>query len=413
MPKSKDKNQESSQSSITYPRGFQASGVTCGLKASGASDLAIIVADDICQVAAVFTKSKMPGAPVLISKKHVANGKAKAIICNSGVSNVCTGKQGLADALEMCRLVSNEINAKTQEVLVCSTGVIGPQLNMQKITQGISLATQSLSKGKIADHHVAQAILTTDLVPKAERLSVKITNKNIRFGGVAKGSGMIAPNMATMLSFITTDAHIDSTLLKKALKDAAAMTFNRISVDHDTSTSDTVIVMASGQAGNTKITRLGQSYDLFFQGLLKICQKLAYAIVKDGEGATKVYRVKVSRARSVKDADKVGKTVVGSPLVKTAIFGADPNWGRIVMAVGRSGAVIKPEKLSISIGGIKLCLAGEPIHLSATKSKKLKQIMQQKEILIAIDLGLGTSEAQWLGCDLSYQYVRINAEYTT
>ncbi len=400
-------------STVTYPKGFKASGITCGLKVSGAPDLALIVGDDPCDVAGVFTTSKMPGAPVVVSKKHIKDGKARAVVCNSGVANVCTGVQGVEDALNMCGMVAEGIGCSGSDVLVCSTGVIGPRVDMLKIETGIGMAIKALKKGKAADAAAGTAILTTDLTAKGCKTRVDVGGVGVRIGGIAKGSGMIQPNMATMLGFITTDAHIDAKLLKIALKSAVDASFNRISVDHDTSTSDSVIVMASAAAGNRKIIKTGKAYDAFYAGLLKICKELAYAIVKDGEGATKVYRVAVTGAKTVKDADKVGKTVVGSPLVKSAIFGGDPNWGRLVMAVGRSGAAVKPTHLKIGIGGIDLCVAGEPIEQSDAQMKKLNKVMGEKEILITIDLGLGQGEAEWLGCDLSYKYVEINAEYTT
>ena len=413
MNKKTTENGSKTESTITYPKGFKASGITCGLKASGASDLALIVGDEICDVAGVFTTSKMPGAPVIVSKKHIKSGKVKAVVCNSGVANVCTGVQGVEDALNMCSIVAEGIRCSGSDVLVCSTGVIGPRVNMDKIEAGIGKAIKKLKKGKAADIAAGTAILTTDLTAKGSKTRIAIGDTGVRIGGIAKGSGMIQPNMATMLSFITTDANIDAKLLKTALKSAVDDSFNRISVDHETSTSDSVIIMASAAAGNRKITSTGKAYDTFYAGLIKVCKELAYAIVKDGEGATKVYRVAVTGAKTLKDADKVGKTVVGSPLVKTAIFGSDPNWGRIVMAVGRSQASVKPTKLRIAIGGIDVCVAGEPVQQSEAKLKQLNKVMAEKEILITIDLGLGKGAAEWLGCDLSYKYVEINAEYTT
>ncbi|MBL4700316.1 MAG: bifunctional glutamate N-acetyltransferase/amino-acid acetyltransferase ArgJ [Phycisphaeraceae bacterium] len=398
---------------ITAAKGFRTGGTTCGIKASGKPDLMIITSDSPCSVAGVFTTNKMPGAPVVVSKRHVRNGKAQAIVCNSGISNVCTGPQGLADALTMCLQTGEQLGIDPADVLVCSTGVIGHMLPMGKIEAGIEKLAPKLAKGPKADSATARAIMTTDLVPKSSLIRLQLGSKTIHMGGIAKGSGMIAPNMATMLSFITTDIAITPILLKQVLKRAADVSYNRISIDDDTSTSDSVLILANGQAGNRLIDKPGKNLDAFEAALTTLCKDLAYQIVKDGEGATRVYRAQISGAASLKDANRNGKTIANSPLVKTAIHGNDPNWGRLVMAVGRSGAKVKPDKLDIGIGGILLCKSGEPVQLTKAQLAKIIKHMKSKEVLLTVNLNLGQGEAQWLGCDLSREYITINADYTT
>jgi len=399
---------------ITWPRGFRAAGATCGIKPSGEADLTLIAADVPCAAAGVFTKSKVPGAPVVVSRNRLRNrDHMRAIVVNSGCSNVCTGKQGITDAKLMCQLTADMVGCSEQEVLVCSTGVIGQLLPMDKIRRGIETAGHRLTTGSRANGAAARGILTTDLCTKSASGSFRLNGKTVRLSGIAKGSGMIAPNMATMLAFITTDVSISPKLLRQALRHASNHSFNRISIDLDTSTSDTVLVLASGKSGNRKISTTGKAFKQFQDALTEICKDLAYQIVKDGEGATKVFRVVVRRAASIRDADRVGYTAVGSPLVKTAVHGGDPNWGRLAMAVGRSGARVKPEKLNIRIGDIDTCVNGKPTELSRGQMKQLVRTMSKRDITITIDLQNGRHEAEWLGCDLSRQYVMINADYTT
>jgi glutamate N-acetyltransferase/amino-acid N-acetyltransferase len=284
---------------------------------------------------------------------------------------------------------------------------------MDKILRGIALAADALAAGPEADAHAARAILTTDLVPKHAQRDVALGTATVCLGGIAKGSGMIAPNMATMLVFITTDAAIDPKLLKQALRDAVSASFNRISVDSDTSTSDSVLILASGAAQNPRIDAPGEALDAFTAGLTELCQDLAYQVVQDGEGATRVFRVRVTGARSVKDADRVGRAVVDSPLVKTAVHGSDPNWGRLAMAVGKSGAAFDPAALRIAIGDTAVYQRQMPIDLTPDRGAALGRVMSEREIVFRIDLGKGDAAVQWLGCDLSRQYVTINADYTT
>jgi len=395
---------------VTHPRGFRAAGGTCGIKASGKPDLVLIVADNTCAAAGMFTTSKVPGAPVIVSRRHVRGGKARAIVVNSGCSNVATGKDGERDALTMCRTLAEQVGCPLNQVLVCSTGIIGRRLPMQKITPGIASLYKDLAAGADVDAKVATAILTTDLVTKTASRTVNIAGQEVRLAGIAKGSGMIQPNMATMLAFITTDAAISPAMLRAALKDAVSATFNRTSIDHDTSTSDSAMILASGEAGNRPITAKGKPFSAFAAALLEVCAELAYQIVKDGEGATKVFRVNVTGAKSMKDADRVGYTITGSPLVKTAVHGADPNWGRLAMAVGRSGAAVDPMKLTMSIGGIAVFAKG--VNADADLNA-LEAHMKGSEVQFDIDLGLGKHQAQWLGCDLSREYITINADYST
>ena len=426
--------------SVTWPRGFRAASTTAGIKPSGKPDMALILADHPCAAAAVFTKNRLPGAPIIVGRRHLRNNTAQAFVINSGVANDATGQEGIDNAATTCKLVADKlaelgIKVSPRDIVPSSTGVIGPQLPMDKVTQGVAQLTAGLSAGPKADAGAASAIMTTDLVPKPGKTSFTLNSKTIRLAGIAKGSGMIAPNLATMLVFLTTDCAISPDMLKLALKRATTTSFNRISVDQHTSPSDTVAILASGLAGNRAITRPGKALDLFTENLTELCNNLAYQIVQDGEGATKVFRVTVTGAKSEREADRVGKAVVDSPLVKTAIHGSDPNWGRIVTAAGYSGAAIQPEKMSLTIaggaGGYKkgnsggitggksgdqgTCVyrQGIPVKLNATQQKKLDKAMACREVSLILDLGRGKQTVQWLGCDLSREYIRINADYTT
>jgi glutamate N-acetyltransferase / amino-acid N-acetyltransferase len=397
---------------ITLPKGFRAAGVTCGIKPSGKPDLALIVADVPCAAAGVFTQNKVPGAPVQVGKQHLRSGVAQAIICNSGISNVATGKPGIEDAKAMAKHVAAMIHCKPNHVLPCSTGVIGVRLPIEKILTGIKTAAGELTASPRADRNAANAIITTDLATKAAQQTLTLNGKKITLGGVAKGSGMIAPNMATMLVFITTDVAISSKMLKQAINLSvnADASFNRMSVDHDTSTSDSLLVMASGLANNRTIKTAGQPFEKFTQALTALCQEFTHQVIWDGEGATRIFRVKVKGAASQADANRVGKAVVGSPLVKTAVHGCDPNWGRLAMAVGKSGAKIDQTKLSIEIGHLPVMKAG--VNVPAPLGK-LNRHMKSKEVQFTINLGLGKHKTEWLGCDLSREYIAINADYTT
>ncbi|MEM1107364.1 MAG: bifunctional glutamate N-acetyltransferase/amino-acid acetyltransferase ArgJ [Planctomycetota bacterium] len=403
-----------SPTSITQPVGFRAAGAAVGLKPSGKPDLALIVADGPCAAAGVFTTNKVKGAPVLVSQRHVRNGKARAIVCNSGTSNVATGEQGLRDAKAMCQTTAKALGLKFPgEVLVASTGVIGHRLPMDKVLPGIEQLAPTLATGKKADHAAADAILTTDLVRKSALRQVHFGKKTVTLGGICKGSGMIAPNMATMLAFITTDAAIAPRMLKAALRYATSETFNRVSVDSDKSTSDSVMVLANGFAKNRLIEAPGKAFNQFTEALTDLCRDLSEQLVWDGEGVSRVMRVRVSGAASVKDADRVGRSIVDSPLVKTALHGADPNWGRIAMAAGKADAKLHKDTLSIRIAGQRIYTQGQPTKLGLNPTAKLAKAMAAKEVRIEVDLGVGDASAEWLGCDLSREYIHINADYTT
>jgi glutamate N-acetyltransferase/amino-acid N-acetyltransferase len=401
---------------LTTPKGFRAAGGVCGIKASGNPDLAMIVADAPCPAAGVFTTNKMKSEPVLVDLAHLRDGKAQAIICNSGNANASTGRPGYDNALLMCRQTAAAVGCQMRDVLVSSTGIIGRPLPMEKIARGIATLASRLDRSSAADAAAARAIMTTDLVPKTAYRRITIDGKAVHLAGICKGSGMIAPNMATMLAFVTTDAVIDSATLKRAIRAAAIGSFNRMSVDQHTSPSDTVLILASGKAGHPPISRRDKSYDQFTEALTVLCADMAYQIVKDGEGATKVFRVRVAGARNEKDADRVGRAVVDSPLVKTAVHGGDPNWGRITTAAGYSGASLKAEKMSLYIGHDKdVCVfaRGVPTPVNKTIARKLNSLMKKKEVVFTLDLGMGKAEVEWLGCDLSRQYIAINADYTT
>ncbi|MEM9916325.1 MAG: bifunctional glutamate N-acetyltransferase/amino-acid acetyltransferase ArgJ [Planctomycetota bacterium] len=407
-----------SPTSITVPRGFRAAGGTCGIKPSGKPDLALIVSEVPCATAAVFTTNKVKGAPVLVSRKHVRNGQARAIVCNSGTSNVATGEQGIRDAEAMCATAAKALTEgntpiKPRDVLVASTGVIGHRLPMDKVLPGITQLAPQLKAGKKADTAAADAILTTDLVRKSALRQINLGKKQVTLGGICKGSGMIAPNMATMLAFITTDAAIAPGMLKTALRYAVSETFNRVSVDSDKSTSDSVMVLANGLAGNRAIATPGKHFNTFTEALTDLCRDLCEQLIWDGEGVTRIMRVRVNGAASVKDADRVGRSVVDSPLVKTALHGADPNWGRIAMAAGKSDARLHKNKLSIAIASHDIYTQGQPTKLGLNPPAKLAKAMAAKEVVIDVDLGLGDVSAEWLGCDLSREYIHINADYTT
>jgi len=401
-----------SHRSITAPQGFRAAGLSCGIKVSRKNDLAMIVADAPCKAAAVFTQNAVPSEPVQLGRKHMKSGKCQAIICNSGCANASTGKQGLDNALAMCRMVAEVVGCEPEQVLACSTGVIGHQLPMQKIAKGISQIAKRLDTGSKPDNDAASAILTTDLVPKAALREIEISGKTVTLGGIAKGSGMIAPNMATMLGFITTDVDISAPLLRSALKDAvnADASFNRISVDTDTSPSDSVAILASGKAGNTAINKRGGNYKKFVEALTDLCQDLAYQIISDGEGVTRVIRVIVESAKNDDEALAAARSVADSPLVKTAVHGSDPNWGRITAAVGKAGVAVEAKKLIVLIGETEVYTAGTPTDADPAA---LRQLMRQKEVVITVRLNQGKGRCEFLGCDLTREYITINADYHT
>lgn len=407
---------------ITSPLGFFAAGLAAGIKKSGKKDLMLLVSDRPCAAAGVFTTSKTPAEPIIVTKAHLKGKNAaqvRAVVVNAGNANASTGKEGLKNATAMCAQVAAEIGCDTASVLVASTGIIGVPLPMDKVKAGIQGAIPELGRGAESDADAAAAIMTTDLVPKVACATLKIGDKTVTLAGICKGSGMIAPNMATMLGFITTDAAIAPAVLSKALKAATIASFNRISVDQHTSCSDAVLVLANGAAGNTPIKPGSADFKKFEAALTQLSKQMAEMIVRDGEGATKVFHVTVSAAKSEKEGDLIAKAIVNSPLVKCAVYGGDPNWGRIVTAAGYSGAQgVDLKKMRLDIGkkgekAVTVYKNGAPAKLSAADFKKLQEAMKAKDIAMTLAMGAGKAQVTWLGCDLSYDYVKINAEYTT
>lgn len=383
------------ENNVCAPKGFKAVGKSLGIKKSGKPDFAVIYSENSADAAAVYTSNKVKGAPLIVTKKHLANGQAQAIVINSGVANVCTGEKGIKDAEEMAEFASKELGIDSNDVLVASTGMIGAYLPMDKIKSGIGGIKNELS----INSNAAKAILTTDTVEK--KVAVKVDNFTI--GAIAKGSGMIHPNMATMLCFITTDAKIHSEKLGSYLKNSVNKSFNMISVDMDTSTSDMVIIMANGIGGDVDENKFQDALDY-------VCVELAKKIARDGEGATKLVEVEVKNAVSKADADKIAKSVVSSNLVKCAIFGNNPNWGRILCAIGNSAAKFKENLVDIYFGKELVVNNGIMTNFDLNK---VKRIMRRNMLKITIDLKLRNDCSIAYGCDMSYDYVKINASYTT
>ena len=393
---------------VTYPQGFTAAGVRAGIKKNGNLDVALIYTEREAAVAGVFTKNLVAAAPVHLSKIVVGTGTAHAIVANAGCANACTGEQGIRDAEQMAQITAQELNCRADDVIVASTGLIGSNLPMNKMAAGIRDAVKNLSReGSV---NAGNAIITTDTYSKACATEVEIGGAEVRFGAIAKGSGMIRPDMATMLCFITTDADIDQKLLQQALRDATEVSFNCMTVDGDMSTNDSVVVLANGAAGNKKITARDDDYEKFYATLKNICVELAKRIAADGEGASKFLMINVTGAESFADAKKVGMSVANSPLVKTAFFGQDANPGRTICAVGYSGVKIFPDKVSIKFGGLTVYEGG---LVTKFDDEAMRKILAEHDIVVDIDLGLGKAAATIYTCDLSFQYVKINADYTT
>jgi glutamate N-acetyltransferase/amino-acid N-acetyltransferase len=389
---------------VTSPGGFLAGAVSAGIKYRPGTrlDLGILCSQKPCVAAAVFTTNKVKAAPVLLSRERLQKGRASAVVMNSGCANACTGKQGRDDAAEMTALAARQVNVKPEDVLVASTGVIGIMLPMERIRAAIPKIELTEAGG----HDLARAIMTTDRVPK----EVAVKSGDFTVGGMLKGSGMIHPDMATMLCFLTTDAPVELDFLKQALQKAVAVSFHMISVDGDNSTNDMVLIMANGVTGGKVITKGSRQAAAFQQALNKVCIYLAREAVRDGEGATRLIEVKVSGALSLKDARLAARTIIGSSLVKAAVHGSDPNWGRVLAAAGRSGAALEEAKTELFIGGTRLVKDGTPL---AYDKKEVVKHLDGKEVYINLNLHLGKAEATAWGCDLSEEYVKINAEYTT
>jgi len=398
--------------SITAPKGFSATGAHVGLKKKK-KDLTIIKSEVPAVASGVFTTNLVKAAPVLWNQQIVKN-KVRGIVVNSGNANACTGELGFKHTEIMAQTLAECINATKEEIIVSSTGVIGVHLPIEKIVEGIKTIVSTLETTREAAKRAAEGIITTDTYTKEISVEVEIGGKSVKIGGMAKGSGMIHPNMATMLSFVTTDADISKNMLDKALTDSVEDTYNMISVDGDTSTNDMVLVLANGLAQNTPINEENENYFKFKSALDYVNKYLAKQVVNDGEGVTKVLEVLVNGASTKEDARKIAKSVICSNLVKTAFFGEDANWGRILCAAGYSGANFNPEKTSISFsslgGEIMLFANGEPVNFDEDKAL---QILKERKIHILISLQDGNSEATAWGCDLSYEYVKINGEYRT
>lgn len=394
---------------ITAVAGIRAAGVHAGIKAADVKDVALIVADVPATAAGVFTKNSVTAAPVLVCREHISDGRAQAVIVNSGNANACTGEVGMTNAERMAAATAEQLGIDPNLVLVSSTGVIGQQLPMDKIEKGIQAAASALSADGGAD--TAEAIMTTDTHPKSVAVEVEIDGAPVKIGGIAKGSGMIAPNMATMLSYLTTDAKINAETLQMALNRVVDDTYNLLTVDTDRSTNDTVLILATGHAGNTEITTAnGENYEAFCEGLLFVCTELVKMLARDGEGATKLVEVVVKHARNRDDAEKAARAVAESPLVKTAVFANDANWGRIMMAIGKSGAAFDPYQVDVWLADYQLVKDGMDAGYDEDKATSL---FAQDPVRITIDLCAGDTEITMWTCDYSYDYIRINADYRT
>ncbi|MBD2679746.1 MULTISPECIES: bifunctional ornithine acetyltransferase/N-acetylglutamate synthase [Nostoc] len=403
---------------ITAPRGYQAAGITAGLKPSGLPDLALIYSDVEAIAAGVFTTSQVKAACVEYCRQRLqAKHSARAILCNAGQANAATGNQGWIDALESGMAIAQALNIPSESVLLASTGVIGQRIKMDALRSGIPKLVAALSE--TGSDAAAGAIITTDLVTKSIALETTIGDRPVRIGGIAKGSGMIHPNMATMLAFVTCDAAVSPALWQQMLVRAADRSFNSITVDGDTSTNDSLIALANGQSRTPAITEVGAESERLEAMLTAVCQHLAKAIARDGEGATCLIEVEVTGGQDELSARQIAKTIAGSSLVKSAIFGRDPNWGRIAAAAGRAGVPFELENLQIKLGNFLMLENGQPLPFDrAAASAYLKQAakgayLEEDTVLISVSVGNGHGTGKAWGCDLSYDYVRINAEYTT
>ena len=394
------------EGTVTSPKGFRAGATYAGMKkeAERGLDLGILFSEAPCVATALFTTNKIKAAPVVLSRERLRDGRAVAVVINSGCANACTGEQGLRNAVEMSGLAAEKIGASPEDVLVASTGVIGEQLPMELIRTGIGKISLSNDGG----HSLVEAMMTTDTVPK--EVAVRVSGGEIVIGGAVKGSGMIHPDLATMLCFLTTDAAVEPDFLKSALRRAVDISFNMVSIDGDTSTNDTVLLMANGLAGNKPISRDSGQAAVFQQALDEVCIYLAKAMACDGEGASKFIEVTVSGARSVAEARLAARTIVGSSLVKTAVYGSDPNWGRIVAASGRSGVEVEESRIDLCLGGVAVIKGGNPLPFD---KGEVVAVLNKSEIVISLNLNLGTASATAWGCDLTEEYVVINSQYTT
>ncbi len=393
---------------VTSPQGFLAGAIYAGIKTKGDGllDLGLLCSEVPCVVAGVFTTNKIKAAPVVLCQERLARGRAQAIVVNSGCANACTGEQGMADSLEMAELAARKLGISPQQVLVASTGVIGVPLPMENLRTEIEAIRLTPEGG----HQLAEAILTTDTFPKEIAVSVRLGKKEVIIGGVAKGAGMIYPDLATLLCFLTTDAAIGADLAQTMLRKVVDDSFNMIAIDSDTSTNDTVLLLANGLAGNEPLKAGMAGAKVFQDALREVCLYLAKGIVRGGEGATKLFEVRVEAALTLKDARRAARAVASSPLVKAAVHGSDPNWGRIVAALGRSGAEIDPSKIDLYLGDTCLFKAGSPTSFD---KEEARAVLSNSEVSFKVCLNLGKESATAWGCDLSEEYVTINSAYVT
>ncbi|MDO5014825.1 MAG: bifunctional ornithine acetyltransferase/N-acetylglutamate synthase [Clostridia bacterium] len=397
---------------VCAPKGFLANGIHCGIRKNRAKkDLAIIFSLEPCKACAVYTTNKVCGAPIKLTKEHLKNNVAQAVLCNSGVANTCA-IDGVEKAEKMCNFAANKLNIKSEDMIIASTGVIGKEINIEPVKNNMNILISGMTSNGSED--AALAIMTTDTVKKEAAVEFEIDNKVCKIGGISKGSGMIAPNMATMLCFITSDVNIETSLLERALRSVTEETFNMLSIDGDTSTNDMVSIMTNGNAENKIIDTEDENYEIFVEALKKLCISLVCQMAADGEGATKLLIAKVVGAHNVDSARKIAKSILSSNLVKTAMFGEDANWGRILCAAGYSGADIDVSKIDLQFeseyGSISLCENGFGVDFSEEMASK---ILSANKINIIINLNDGNETAQAYGCDLTYDYIKINGDYRT
>ena len=397
---------------VTAAQGFVAGGVHCGIRKNKSKpDLAMIYSEKLCAAAAVYTQNLVKGAPILVTKKNIENGRAQAVICNSGNANTCNA-DGVEKAERMCAIAGEVLGIHPADVVVASTGVIGQVLPIEPIESAAQALKDSLSP--TGSRAAATAIMTTDTIPKEAAVEVEIGGKTVKIGGISKGSGMIHPNMATMLCFVTTDCAISPEMLQKAITASADETFNMISIDGDTSTNDTYAVLANGMAGNPEITAEGPDFHLFCDALQAVCRTLSKLMAGDGEGATKLLVCQTTGAKDRATARTVAKSVICSTLFKAAMFGADANWGRVLCAIGYSGAAVDVDKIDVSFrsaaGQVDVCQNGAGIPFS---EEEASGVLKENEITILVHLHQGEASAEAYGCDLTYDYVKINGDYRT
>ena len=400
---------------VCAAQGFRAGGIHVGVKTHAAwkKDVALIVSDEDCACAAVYTKNAVKAAHIHVDKRHLADGKARAAVINSGNANACA-PMGEENAERVCAAAGKALGCRPEDVVVAATGIIGQTLNVAVIEQGMPELCAAAAHTAAGSDAAAHAIMTTDTVKKELAVETVIGGKTVRMGGIAKGSGMIHPNMGTMLCFLTTDCAISSEMIKSALLETVQVSFNRISVDGDTSTNDTCCVLANGLAGNPVITEKGPDYDAFVEALRALCVELAKKMASDGEGATHLITCTVTGAGSEQSAETVAKSVIGSALTKAAIFGADANWGRVLCAMGYSGEDFNPDKVDVAFqsqaGSVQVCAKGRGLDFDEDLAKK---VLTEHDVTIAITMGEGDSSCTCWGCDLTYEYVKINGDYRT